>query len=116
MRNTKVTNLVRKKYRNLTSDPNSLETACISNHHYSYHLEGYNEELIPVSLETTGIPKLRMMLSTIPAQSKLNILRQHCSGVLPDMISSLEMWSSKSATKLHNELRLITAKPREVSV
>jgi hypothetical protein len=116
MRNTKVTSTIRKKYRQITSDSKLLEVACVSNAHYAVHINGYDAEAIPISIHSTGIPNLRTSLSWLTAKSKLNVLRQYRHGILPDMIGSIEVWSSKSATKRRSELRQIAGKPREVSV
>jgi len=116
MRNTKITSTIRKKYRQITSDSKILAVACISNAHYALHIEGYDAGAIPISIQSTGIPDLRTSLSRLTANSRLNVLRQYRYGILPDMIGSIEVWSSKSATKRRSELRQIAGKPREVSV
>ncbi|MCJ1399570.1 hypothetical protein MMC11_002772 [Xylographa trunciseda] len=115
MRNKKVTQSIRYKYSLVNADPKPLSVACVSNFDYTHHLEGYDEDSIPISLTATGIPGLRTSLLEIPAAAKLNVLRQYCHGILPGMISSLEMWSSKSITKRQQEFRAIVAKPLEAA-
>ncbi|MCJ1396569.1 hypothetical protein MMC18_009460 [Xylographa bjoerkii] len=115
LRNKKVIQTIRYKYSLVNADPKPLSIVCVSNLHYTHHLEGYDEDNISMSLSTTGIPGLRMSLLEIPAEGKLNVLRQYCHGILPGMISSLEMWSSKSTTKRQQEFRAIVVKPREAA-
>ena len=115
MRNAKIRSVMRKRYSQITPDVKPLHVICVSNQHYRHHLEGYDADSIPISIQSTGIPELRSLLLTLPAGSKLNVLSQYRYGILPDIISSIEMWASKSATKRRSELRLIAAKPREVS-
>ena len=116
IRNTKIESVMRRKYRQITSDPKPLLIACVFSAEYNHHLQGYETDAIPISVKNTGIPSLRLSLSRFPAGSKLNVLRQYRNGILPDIISSMEMWSLKSATKRRNKLRLIAAKPKEVSI
>lgn len=116
MRNARITSTIRKNYRQTTSDSKPLEVACVSNAHYAVHINGYDAEAIPISIHSTGIPNLRTSLSWLTAKSKLYVLQQYRYGVLPDIIGSIEIWSSKSATKRRSELRQIAGKPREVSV
>lgn len=118
MRNEKIKSTMHKKYRRITSDPKILAIACVSNAHYALHTcpDGYDAGAIPISIQSTGIPDLRTSLFRFTANSRLDVLRQHLHGILPDMIGSLEVWSSKSATKRRLELREIAGKPREVSV
>lgn len=108
MRSKHVKRVMRKKYSQ------TLQIHCVSSTDYSSHREGYDEDAIPVSLAVTGIPELRLTTLKLPAASKLEVLRQHCTGVVPSLVSSLEMWISKSVTKRHAELRAIAAKPHEV--
>ena len=114
LRNKKVASNMRKKYKELELGNNSLDVYCVSNADYARHLEGYSEDYIPITISSTGIPALRGFSLQLPAWSKFNTLRQHCEGPLPCIISSLEMWSMKSASKRRNELRQIILKPREV--
>ena len=114
MRNKKVTETIRYKYSTANADPKPLPVACVTNFHYMHHLDGYDDELIPISVSATGIPGLRMSLLRLPAEGKLNVLRQYCHGILPGMVSSLELWSSKSTSKGQQEFRIIVAKPLKV--
>lgn len=114
LRNRKVAAAMRKKYRDLTLGNHSLEVHCVSNAHYARHLEGYDEDYIPITISSTGIPALRAFSLQLPALSKFSTLKQHCEGPLPSFIGSLEMWSMKSASKRRTELRQIIIKPREV--
>ena len=114
LRNKKVAAAMRKKYRDLTLGNHSLEVHCVSNAHYARHLEGYDEDSIPITIPSTGIPGLRAFSLQLPARSKFSTLKQHCEGPLPSFIGSLEMWSMKSASKRRAELRKVIIKPREV--
>ncbi len=105
---------MRKKYRDKISDEHPLDVYSVSNQHYARHLAGYEDDYIPMAVVTTGIPALRAFSLQLPAVCKFSTLRQHCEGPLRSFISSLEIWSSKSASKRRLELRKIVEKPCKV--
>ncbi|KAI9873629.1 MAG: hypothetical protein M1830_010774, partial [Pleopsidium flavum] len=115
MRNKKVINAIRKRYRDITHDQHPLHVFCVSNSDYTQHQNGYNAHNIPMTLETTGVPALRAFLLGLPASSKFSMLEHLCEGPLPEFIGSLEMWSTQSASKRKGELQKIVSKPREVA-
>ena len=105
---------MRKKYRDLAEDSNFLQVYCVSSLDYNSHIGGYDEDTIPLSLAVTGIPELRLGILKLPAQSKLDVLKLHCQGMVPTVVGSLEAWALKSATKRYAEIREIVAKPHQV--
>ena len=98
MRNRIVTFELRKKYQGLTPEARNLRTACVSNLRYDCHLLGYDKDYIPISLEATGIPGLRLELSAIPAQGKLSVVQRHWSASLIGTMTSMNNYSSQSAS------------------
>lgn len=116
MRSQKVTRAMRKKYKALTSDLHTLNVICVSNHDYGTHKEGYDDEDIPLSLPTTGIPNLRSFLPKYPAAIKRDVLRQYFKGTVPELINSMEMWSMRSANHRRLELREVVEKPCKVTI
>ena len=114
LRNKKVINAIRKRYRDITNDPHPLHVFCVSNSDYTQHRSGYNGHNVPMTLQTTGIPALRAFLLGLPASSKFSTLEHLCEGTLPEFISSLEMWSTQSVSKRKKELQKIVSRPREV--
>ena len=116
IRNRYVCSEMGKKYASLTGDSNKLTMFCVSNMHYGMHVQGYDQEDIPISLDLTGIPKLRLWASRFPTISKLKILKQHCKTILPSLITSIELWTDKSASEYREELRAVVSKPQEVRI
>ena len=114
IRNENVITAMREKYASLTGDARKLTMFCISNLHYGMHVEGYDEENIPISLELTGIPAVRIWASRFPVVSKLKALKQHCKFVLPGLINSIELWTDKSALENREDLRSKISKPSKV--
>lgn len=114
MRSQKVSVAMRKKYKSGTSDIHTLNIMCVSNQDYSMHKDGYDEEDIPMSINSTGIPSLRFKLSALPADIRLDVLRQYVKGTVPELISSLDVWSHRSTNHRRLELREVVDKPRKV--
>ena len=79
------------------------------------HKDGYDEDDIPMTLPTTGIPRLRFKLSTMPADIRLDVLRQYYKGIVPELISSLDVWSHRTTNHRRLELREVVDKPRKVT-
>ena len=107
MRNKKIIRVMRKRYRELTKDPLPLHIHCVSNSHYALHKAGYDEELFPMTIQSTGIPALRELALSVPAFEKLNVLRHHCEYTLPSLINSMDLWTHQSATKRRVHLRQV---------
>ena len=116
MRNRKVTVAMKKTYFELTKDVEPLSVFCVSNEHYGRHMVGYGADDIPIGIEATGIPHLRMFVSGLPATSKLATLREYCEGILPSVVGSLDLWSNQSVVERREELREKIEEPCEVSV
>ena len=114
-RNIKVIDAIRKRYKDITKDPQPLQVFCVSNSDYIQHQIGYDSNHVPMTLETTGIPALRAFLLGLPADSKIHTLGHYCEGPLPDFISSMGIWSTQSALKRKAELQRIVSKRQEVS-
>lgn len=114
MRSQKVSVAMRKKYKSGTSDIHTLNIMCVSNQDYSMHKDGYDEEDIPMPIDSTGIPSLRFKLSALPADIRLDVLRQYVKGTVPELISSLDVWSHRSTNHRRLELREVVDKPRKV--
>ena len=114
MRSQKVSVAMRKKYKSQSLGLHALNILCVSNRDYSMHKDGYDEEDIPMSLQTTGIPSVRFKLSTMPAGIRLDVLRQYCKGTVPELISSLDVWSHRTTNYRRLELREVVDKPCKV--
>lgn len=114
MRNQKVISAFKTKYKNLASDLRSLDVWCVSNTAYSTHKIGYDDEDIPLSLTTTGIPALRTLISRYPATGRLNVLKYHCESTVPGIVGSMEMWSLGGSIPNRAELRKIVESPIKV--
>lgn len=114
MRNRKVVRSMRDIYRGIASGPNPLDIFCVSNSHYTMHKTGYDEEGIPLSIDVTGVPTIRSMLSTLPAAARLRVLEQHIEGVLKEFVNSMELWSLQATNHRRLELKEIVARPGKV--
>ncbi|KAL9596174.1 MAG: hypothetical protein Q9179_004711 [Wetmoreana sp. 5 TL-2023] len=113
MRNRKVESAMRMKYNEENPPVENLNIYCVSSAAYELNAKGYNDEDIPVSVNATGIPKLRAFMARVAAEEKLNVLQNHCSGHLPSMMSSLESWSLRLTMDRRREMRRVVAKPGE---
>lgn len=114
MRKQKVISAFKTKYKNLASDLRSLDVWCVSNTAYSAHKMGYDDEDIPLSLTTTGIPALRTLISRYPATGRLNVLKHHCESTVPGIVGSMEIWSLGGSIPNRAELRKIVETPIQV--
>lgn len=115
MRNRKVTITMRQKYKTITQDPTNLPVYAVSNSDYIKHKDGYDlSEEIPISVQATGIPRVRYELSKIPARKRLDALRHYCYGTVEDLVGSLRNWSQRSTIQRRVELQEKVAKPRAV--
>ncbi|KAL8700472.1 MAG: hypothetical protein Q9201_005433 [Fulgogasparrea decipioides] len=104
---------MRMKYNEENPPVENLNIYCVSSAAYELNAKGYNDEDIPVSVNATGIPKLRAFMARVAAEEKLNVLQNHCSGHLPSMMSSLESWSLRLTMDRRREMRRVVAKPGE---
>ena len=86
----------------------------MSNLYYDYHLLGYDKDYIPISLEAIGIPGLRLELSALPAQGKLSVVQRHWSASLIRTMTSMNNYSSQSASYRQEELKKVVHKSFEV--
>lgn len=115
MRNRKVLFDMQQKYKTITQSTRPLTVFSISSLAYNKHKEGYDEfDEIPISIDLTGIPYLRFQLSKLPAKRRLDVLRLYCDGTIKDLISSLEIWTKRTAGDRRIELHELVARPRKV--
>ena len=106
---------MRQMYKKLTQDSASLGVFAVSNSDYSRHKDGYDlSEEIPVSVQTTGIPRMRFVLSRLPAAGRLDALWHYSHGTVEDIIGSLRNWSQQSTMQRRVELQELVAKPGAV--
>ena len=116
MRNRKVTLGLRRKYERVTPEARNLRIHCVSNSHYEHHVIGYNRDMLPLPIETTGIPTLRTELLTLPAPGKLSALQHHWKGSLMGTITSMRNYSSQSVNQRQEELKTVVQKSYEVRI
>ena len=114
MRNRKVTLELVRKYQGITPEARNLRIHCVSNLHYEYHVIGYNRDLLPLPIETTGIPALRTELLALPAPGKLSVLQHHWKGSLMGTITSMKNYSRQTVTQRQEELKIVVQKSYEV--
>lgn len=114
MRNQKVKVAMRSKHSGKEADNETLKIWCVSSVDYHVNARGFDEEMIPVSVQATGIPQLRAFILRMPAEEKLDILRLHCQGHLPELLGSMKMWNVQATIHRRLEAREVVAKPRRV--
>ena len=116
MRNHKVALGLRRKYERITPEARNLRIHCVSNSHYEHHVIGYNRDMLPLPIETTGIPALRTELLALPAFGKLLALQHHWKGSLMGTITSMQNYSSQSVNQRQEELKTVVQKSYEVRI
>ena len=114
MRNRKVTCELRRKYKGITPEARNLRINCVSSLHYEIHVVGYNRDLLPLPIETTGIPSLRTELLALPAPGKLSVLQHHWRGSLMGTIASMKNYSRQTVSQRQEELKIVVQKSYEV--
>ncbi|KAL9585820.1 MAG: hypothetical protein Q9212_001298 [Teloschistes hypoglaucus] len=115
MRNRKVERAMRDRHQEADSVNGPLRIVCVSSMAYEVNALGYSEDVIPVSVESTGIPQLRSVISGLPARERLSVLQLYCWGHLKSLISSMESWTVQSTIARRLELREVVAKPRKLA-
>jgi len=114
LRNRKVANSLKEMYANATSDQNLLPVYCVSNRSYEKHQAGHSKRARPpLSVEGTGIPRLRADLKLTPAAGRLNDTRFLVNIQYPSLILSFELWCSKTHMKRRGELEALVTQPIE---
>ncbi|KAL8829118.1 MAG: hypothetical protein Q9170_006308 [Blastenia crenularia] len=113
MRNRKVESVMATKYCKTDTASESLKVWCVSSTDYQVNTRGYDDEQIPMSVNATGIPRLRAFLLRMPAEQKLEVLKMYSQAHLPSLIRSIDMWTVQSNDIRRNELREVAAKPRK---
>ena len=86
----------------------------MANSIYKPHKEGYDNDDIPFSLSTTGIPGLRFNMLKYPAKAKLDALKQYSADIVPSLVDSMNSWATQFKIHRRKELRDIVARPRQV--
>lgn len=115
MRNEKSGRNIRRKYKKITLDQQSLPFFAVSGADYNTHVLGLAADdgfLLPV--DTTGIPALRNYCYRIPAQSKLDALTHYREGTLAELINSLYIWSSQYKVQRRSALKKVVVRPLQV--
>lgn len=115
MRNEKTCRGIRRKYKTITSDPLPLPFFAVSSVDYSAQAHGFTaEDEFPLPVDTTGIPALRRHCYQFPAKSRLDALTHYREGILTELISSLNMWSSQYKVQRRSALKKVVTKPSKV--
>lgn len=116
MRNEKSGRCIRRKYKKITTDQQTLPSFAVSSSDYNTHVLGFEADddgfLLPV--DTTGIPALRRHCYQFPAKSHLDALTHYREGILAELISSMHMWSSQYKVQRRSALKKVVAKPLQV--
>lgn len=115
MRNENIRLGIRRKYKTITSDPLPLPFFAVSSLDYNAQASGFMaDEEFPLPVDTTGIPALRRHCYQVPAKSRLDALTHYREGILTELISSLDLWSSQYKVQRRSELKKIVTKPSMV--
>ncbi|KAG9616800.1 hypothetical protein KCV04_g15592, partial [Aureobasidium melanogenum] len=114
IRNKKTVKSLRRTYLRLTGDQRALPIFCVSNKAYEQYQLGFERSDRPVlTLDDTGIPKLRQHLRHATGEGRFNAARFHYEAQLPSLLSSVEIWCFKTHMKRRKELEDIVLEPRE---
>ena len=105
MRSHKVTLDLRKHHAEMTKSAFPLAVYCVSSESYESNKSGYQESSIPLSVEATGIPKLRVMLSSFPAQKQFEAFTDHAEGVVSDVLGSMRAWTTTLKSPFRDSIR-----------
>ncbi|CAK1361204.1 hypothetical protein CB0940_03402 [Cercospora beticola] len=96
LRSKSVTAAIRKTYTELTSDPAELPVFCIGNSVYKKHQMGYkrSDPRPPtMSVAATMIPELRKYLLQLPAEGKINDIKNQVFVQFPAIIEALRLYT-----------------------
>lgn len=115
MRNKKTCREIRRKYKSITSDQLPLPFFAVSSVDYNAQTLGFEaDDDFPLPVETTGIPALRRHCYQFPAKAYLDALTHYREGILAELISSLNMWSSQYKVQRRSALKKVVTKPLKV--
>ena len=115
MRNEKISRGISRKYKTLTSDQLPLPFFAVSSVDYNAQTRGFKaEHEFPLPVDTTGIPALRRHCYQFPAKANLDALTHYREGILAELISSLNMWSSQYKVQRRSTLKKVVTKPSNV--
>ena len=115
MRNEKTCREIRRKYKTITSDQLPLPFFAVSSLAYNAQTRGFEaDDDFPLPVDTTGIPALRRYCHQFPAKAYLDALTHYRKGILPELISSLNMWSSQYKIQRRSTLKKVVTKPSKV--
>ena len=103
IRNQQAKRSLRATYKIATGDASELEVWFVSNSEYMLQLEAYDEDL-PIPVEYSGVPALRLRLKHLTEAAKVEKRRFYVQHVLPDVLTSIEIWSNPVGAKRHDGL------------
>ena len=101
---------VKGKLRTLERNPRApdLKVYGVSNPQYQQHLYGYDAKKPPMlDVEGTGLPELRQLLYTIPAEGKAATLRRICQNILPAIFKGIIGILTKSRLERKKEVETV---------
>ena len=101
---------VKGKLRTLERNPRApdLKVYGVSNPQYQQHLYGYDAKKPPMlDVEGTGLPELRQLLYTIPAEGKAATLRRICQSILPAIFKGIIGILTKSRLERKKEVETV---------
>jgi hypothetical protein len=101
---------VKGKLRTLERNPRApdLKVYGVSNPQYQQHLYGYDAKKPPIlDVEGTGLPELRRLLFTIPADGKAVTLRRICQNILPAIFKGIIGILTKSRLERKKEVEKV---------
>ena len=114
LRNEKIDRSIHQKYEQINRNAQTLAVHFVSSCDYESHLGVYASSHVPLSFETTGIPKLRCALSSLSAEDRLMVLDHHYKGKLRNVLDNLAIWTSQTPFERHQQLRRIVETPQMV--
>lgn len=102
-------------YSDLTPDPVQLPVFCVGNAAYKKHQVGYalDDPSPPtLSVQGTNIPLLRQHLLRAPMEGQLNEMRNQVVRQIPAILSSCELYASKTHMARKDEIARIVTDPQ----
>ena len=113
-RSQQVSSALSMKFSRLAQEQVPLRVICVSNTEYAKHLLGPVEDELPFTLQTTGIPDLRLYTSVLPSRRRSEIVSYHWRVKLPELVARVDIWCKQSAMPRQRELREIVETPLRV--
>ncbi|KAK5137114.1 hypothetical protein LTR08_001123 [Meristemomyces frigidus] len=114
MRNRATVKKVREQYRALTKEIKPLCAFVVGNQAYETYQAGFAAEERPaLTVEQTGIPALRQRIYLLPAEGKINDVLHIATVQLPSLITSFELFCSKTHMARKNEIEEIVLQSKK---